>query len=66
MAEEIEFENRHFFKLQVSRDLGWPWKSYHRECLIDFNKYHYLVCGLIVFHCGRTEVHKDERTDGHF
>jgi len=36
-------------------DLGWPWKSYRRECLIDLNKYHYLVCGCIVFHCWRTD-----------
>jgi len=45
-------------------DLGWPWKSYHRECLIDLNKYHYLVCGCIVFHCGCTYVRTDVRTDG--
>jgi len=23
-------------------------ESYHRECLIDLNKYHYLVCSCIV------------------
>jgi len=44
-------------------DLGWPWKSYGRECLIDLNKYHY-------FHCGRTDVRTYGRTyvqtDGHF
>jgi len=26
-----------------------------RECLIDLNKYHYLICGCIVFHCGCTD-----------
>jgi len=36
-------------------DLGWPWKSYRRECLIDLNKYHYLVCGCTVFDCGHTD-----------
>jgi len=25
------------------------------ECLIDLNKYQYLVCGCIVFHCGCTD-----------
>jgi len=25
------------------------------NCLIDVNKYHYLVCGCIVFDCGRTD-----------
>ena len=44
---------------ELDRDLGWPWMSYRRECLINLNKYHYLVCGCIVFHCGRT----DRRTD---
>jgi len=46
--------------------LMWPWKSYHRECLIDRNKYHYLVCGCIVFHCVlmyvRTYIRMDGRT----
>jgi len=62
MAEEIEFENRHFWNFtsrDLDPDLRWPWKSYHRECLIDLNKYHYLVCGCIEFDCGRT----DGRTD---
>jgi len=27
-----------------------------RECLIDLNKYHYLVCGCIEFDCGHTDV----------
>ena len=36
-------------------DLGWPWKSYRRECLIDLHKYHCLVCGCIVFDSGRTD-----------
>ena len=44
-------------------DLGRPWKSYRRESLIDLNKYHYLVCGCIVFDCGRTCVRTDGRTD---
>jgi len=44
-------------------DLGWPWKSYRRECLIDLNKYHYLVCGCIVFHCGRTDGRTYSRRD---
>ena len=44
--------------------LGWPWKSYRRECFIDLNKYHYLVCGCIEFDCGRTyDVRTDIRTD---
>ena len=30
--------------------------------LIDPNKYHYFVCGCIVFHCGRTYI----RTNRHF
>jgi len=30
-------------------------KVYHRECLIDLNKYYYLVCGWIVFDCGHTD-----------
>jgi len=30
-------------------------ESYLRECLIDLNKYHYLVCSCVVFHCGRTD-----------
>jgi len=67
MAKEIDFENRHFWNF-VSRDLhpdlGWPWKWYHREWLIDPNKYHYLVCGCIEYDCGcmygRTDV---RRTD---
>jgi len=25
----------------------------------ECNKYHYLVCGCIVFHCGRTDVRTD-------
>ena len=41
-----------------------------RECLINVNKYHYLVCGCIEFDCGRTDVRTDVRTyvrtDGHF
>jgi len=37
-------------------DLRWPWKSYRRECLIDLKKYHHLVCGCIVFHCGRADI----------
>ena len=28
---------------------------YLRECIIDLNKHHYLVCGCIVFHCRRTD-----------
>jgi len=44
-------------------DLGWPWKSYLRECHIDLNKYHYLVCGCIEFDCGRTDVRTYVRTD---
>ena len=36
--------------------------SYRRECLIDLNKYHYLVCGCVVFHCGRTDVRTHGRT----
>ena len=35
----------------IDPDLGWPWKSYRRECLIDLNKHHYLVCGCCLFHC---------------
>ena len=57
LAEEIDFENRHFWNLKLSDldpDLGWPWKSYCRECLIDHNKYHYLVCGCIESDCGQT------------
>jgi len=56
MVEEIDFENRHFFNFKshvtLTPDLGWPWKSYCCECLIDLNKYHYLVCGCIVYDCG--------------
>jgi len=66
MAEEIDFENRHFWNLSLTwpcPDLGWCWKSYRRECLIDLNKYHYLVCGCIVFDCGRTDVRTYGRTD---
>jgi len=44
-------------------DLGWPWKSYSREFLIDPNKFHRLVCGCIVFDCGHTDVRTDVRTD---
>jgi len=44
-------------------DLGWPWKSYRRECLIDLNKYNYLVCGCIVFHCGRMDRWTYSRMD---
>jgi len=47
-------------------DLRWPWKSYRCECLIDSNKYHYLVCGCIKFDCGCTDVWTYVRTDGHF
>jgi len=68
MVEEIDFENRQFLKLQVSRDLDpdleWPWKSYRRECLIDPNKYHYLACGCIEFDW--TYGCKYGRTDGYF
>ena len=37
-------------------------KSYGRECLIDPNKFQYLVCGCIVFDCGRTYVRTYGRT----
>jgi len=67
MAEEIDFENRHFWNFKshmtltlTSDDL----KSYRRECLINLNKFHYLVCGCIVFDCGRTYGQTDVRTDG--
>ena len=39
-------------------------KSYGRECLVDPNKFHYLVCGCIEFDCGRTYVRTYVRTDG--
>jgi len=63
MAEEIDFENCHFETLSLTwcdPDLGWPWKSYHRECLIDPNKYHYLICGCVEF----VDVRTDGRTYG--
>jgi len=56
-----------FLKLWVSHDLdpdlGWPWNWYHREWLIDPNKYHYLVCGSIEYDCGRTYGRTYIRTD---
>jgi len=55
-------------KLKVScdldPDLGWPWKWYRREWLIDLKKYHYLVCGCIEFDCGCTDVRTDGCSDG--
>jgi len=62
MAEEIEFENYHFLNFKsrdLDPDLRWPWKSHRRECLIDLNKYHYLVCGCIVFDRGRMDGQTD-------
>jgi len=41
------------FSRDLDPNLGWPWKSYRRQCLIDPNKFHYLVCGCIEFDCGR-------------
>jgi len=44
-------------------DIGWPWKSYRRECLIDPNNHHCLVCGCIEFDCGRADVRTYGWTD---
>jgi len=53
--------------LQLDTDNGY---DDPHECLIDLNKYHYLVCGCIVFDCRCTDVwtnvRMDGRTDGHF
>jgi len=44
----------------LDSDLGWPWKSY---CLINPNKYHYLVCGCMCFIVDvRTYIHTDRQT----
>jgi len=66
----------------VQADCRWPlssglsiyccsrFYSYGRECLIDPNKYHYLVCGCIEFDCGHMDIRMDVQTyvrkDGHF
>jgi len=39
-------------------------ESHRRECLIDLNKYHYLVCGCIEFDAGRTDVRSYTYTYG--
>jgi len=45
----VIFETSH-----VTLTLTWDdLESHRRECIVDLNKYHYLVCGCIMFHCGR-------------
>ena len=59
MAEEIDFENRHFWNFKSHVTLTLTSDDLENDVvvndwLIDPNKYHYLVCGCIEFDRGRT------------